>query len=63
MLISKMSIFVRVVLALWEKGLINEMYMAAWIVNFVELEEAVQPARDIVTQNIKMFFCAAYIFE
>lgn len=52
--------FVRVVLALWEKGFINEMYMAAWIVNFVELEEAVQPARDIVTQNIKMFLRSLY---
>lgn len=52
--------FVYVVLALWEKGLINEMYMAAWIVNFLELEEAVQPARDIVTQNIKMFLRSLY---
>ncbi len=52
--------FVRVVHTLWEKGLINEMYMAAWIVNFVELEEAVQPARDIVTQNIKLFLRSLY---
>lgn len=52
--------FVRVVLVLWEKGLINEMYMAAWIVNFLEIEEALQPARDIVTQNIKMFLRSFY---
>jgi len=52
--------FVCVVLALWEKELINDMYMAAWIVNFLEIEEAVQPARDIVTQNIKMFLRSLY---
>lgn len=52
--------FVRVVLALWEKGLINEMYMAAWIVNFLEIEEAMQPIKDIITQNIKMFLRSFY---
>lgn len=52
--------FVRVVLVLWSKDLINEMYMAAWIVNFLEIEEAMQPAKDIITQNIKMFLRSLY---
>lgn len=52
--------FVRAVLALWEKGLINEVYMAAWIVNFLEIEEVMQPNKDIITQNIKMFLRSLY---
>lgn len=51
---------VNVVMALWKQGFIKEMYMAAWIVHFLEIEEAMQPAQDMVTQNIKMFLRSLY---